>query len=477
MQTIKSLIDGQWCEATENIENINPSDLSDPVCRVANATAALARQAVEAAKRAQPAWAATGLQARAQMLKDISRGILARSQELAQTLAKEQGKTLPEARGEVQRAADIFDYFAGEVFRLGGELFQSVRSGVEVEISREPLGVVALITPWNFPIAIPAWKSAPALAFGNTVVLKPSEFTPATAFLFAQIIQDSGVPDGVFNLVLGTGAEIGQALLEHAAVSGVSFTGSSATGRKIAAAAIAGNKTLQMEMGGKNALVVLDDADLDIAVSCALDGAFYSTGQRCTASSRLIVTPGIYDRFVQQLSDKILALNVGHALDDNSQIGPVSNEPQLEKNLSYIEMARNEADSLIGGKRLQRPSEGYYLQPCLALDVDPRARIAREEVFGPFACVLRAQDYEHALAISNDTEYGLSSGICTQSLKYASHFRRNTQSGLAMVNMPTSGVDFHVPFGGRGASSYGSSEQGHHAREFFTCSKTSYIRP
>ncbi|NYT79709.1 aldehyde dehydrogenase family protein [Alcaligenaceae bacterium] len=476
MQTIKSLIDGQWCEATEHTENINPSDLSDPVCRVANASAGLARQAVEAAKRAQPGWAATGLQARAQILKDISRGILTRSHELAQILAKEQGKTLPEARGEVQRAADIFDYFAGEVYRLGGELFQSVRPGVEVEISREPLGVVALITPWNFPIAIPAWKSAPALAFGNAVVLKPSEFTPATAFLLAEIIKDAGVPDGVFNLVLGTGAEIGQTLLEHPSVSGVSFTGSSATGRKIAAAAIAGNKKLQMEMGGKNAMIVLDDADLDIAVFCALDGAFYSTGQRCTASSRLIVTPGIYERFSQQLSDKILALNIGHALDDKSQIGPVSNYPQLEKNLSYVELARKEAGSIIGGERLQRASEGYYLQPCLALDVDPQARIAREEVFGPLACILRARDYEQALAISNDTEYGLSSGICTQSLKYATHFRRNTQSGLAMVNMPTSGVDFHVPFGGRGASSYGSSEQGHYARDFFTCVKTSYIR-
>lgn len=476
MQTIKSLIDGQWCGGAEDSENINPSDLSDPVCQVANANAQQANQAIDAAKRAHPGWAAMGLHERAQILKRISNGILTRSQELAQTLAKEQGKTLIEARGEVQRAADIFDYFSGEVFRLGGEVFESVRPGVEVQISREPLGVVALITPWNFPIAIPAWKSAPALAYGNTVVLKPSEFTPATAFLLAQVIQAAGVPDGVFNLVLGTGADVGQALLEHPAVSAVSFTGSSATGRKIAAGAIASNKKLQMEMGGKNPMIVLDDADLNVAVSCAIDGAFYSTGQRCTASSRLIVTSGIYDQFIKKLSEKVIALNVGHALDDKSQIGPVSNGPQLEKNLSYIELARKEADQIIGGELLQRPSHGYYLQPCLALGVDPKARIAQEEVFGPVACVLRARDYEGALAIANDTDYGLSSGICTQSLKYATHFRRNSQSGLAMVNMPTSGVDFHVPFGGRGASSYGSSEQGHYAREFFTNLKTSYIR-
>ncbi|KCV61098.1 aldehyde dehydrogenase family protein [Bordetella bronchiseptica] len=477
MRTITSLIDGQWVAGCGDSENINPSDLSAPVCLVSQASAQQAAQAVEAARRAQPGWAATGLAARAQILKDIGRGIAANSQQLARTLASEQGKTLPEARGEVQRAADIFDYYAGEVFRLGGEMFPSVRPGVEVEISRDPLGVVALITPWNFPIAIPAWKTAPALACGNAVVLKPSEFTPATAVMLAEIIRAAGVPDGVFNLVLGTGADVGQVLTSHPAVSGVSFTGSSATGRKIAAAALAGHKKLQMEMGGKNPLVVLDDADLEIALACALDGAFHATGQRCTASSRLIVTPGIHDRFVQELAQRVMALNVGHALDEQSQIGPVSNGAQFDKDLSYIALARDEAQRVVGGEALQRAQRGYYLQPCLALDVGPDARIAREEVFGPLACVLRAQDYEHALAIANDTEYGLSAGICTQSLKHATHFRRHVQSGLAMVNMPTSGVDFHVPFGGRGASSYGNSEQGHYAREFFTSLKTSYIRP
>ncbi|AWP79660.1 aldehyde dehydrogenase family protein [Bordetella bronchiseptica] len=477
MRTITSLIDGQWAGGAGDSENINPSDLSAPVCLVAQASAQQAAQAVEAARRAQPGWAATGLAARAQILKDIGRGIVANSQQLAHTLASEQGKTLPEARGEVQRAADIFDYYAGEVFRLGGEMFPSIRAGVEVEISREPLGVVALITPWNFPIAIPAWKTAPALACGNAVVLKPSEFTPATAVMLAEIIRAAGVPDGVFNLVLGTGADVGQVLTGHPAVAGVSFTGSSATGRKIAASAVAGHKKLQMEMGGKNPLVVLDDADLEIALACALDGAFHATGQRCTASSRLIVTPGIHDRFVQELAQRVMALNVGHALDERSQIGPVSNGAQFDKDLSYIALARDEAQRVVGGAALQRAQRGYYLQPCLALDVSLDARIAREEVFGPLACVLRAQDYEHALAIANDTEYGLSAGICTQSLKHATHFRRHVQSGLAMVNMPTSGVDFHVPFGGRGASSYGSSEQGHYAREFFTSLKTSYIRP
>lgn len=476
MQTITSLIDGQWASEDGDMENVNPSDLSEPICQVANASAEQALLAIEAAHRAQPGWAKIGLQARAQILKEIGRGIVDNSDDLAHTLAKEQGKTLVEARGEVQRAADIFDYFSGEVFRLSGEIFQSVRPGVEIEISRDPLGVVSLITPWNFPIAIPAWKTAPALAFGNTVVLKPSEYTPATAHKLAQIIQKAGVPKGVFNLVLGTGANVGQVLTSHPAVAGVSFTGSSATGQKIALSAVSAHKKLQMEMGGKNPLIVLDDSDLDIAIACALDGAFYSTGQRCTASSRFIVTPGIYDHFVQRLADEMMALKVGHALDDKSQIGPVSNGPQFEKNLSYVALAHQEAEQVIGGEPLQLAHQGYYLQPCLALGVNPRARIAREEIFGPLACVLRAQDYEDALGIANDTEYGLSAGVCTQSLKYATHFRRNIQSGLAMVNMPTSGVDFHVPFGGRQASSYGNSEQGHYAREFFTTLKTSYIR-
>ena len=476
MQTLSSFINGEFANARADTININPSDLADPVCEVANASVEQAQDAIEAARRAQPAWAATGLNERARLLKEISRGISQRHDELAETLAKEQGKTFAEARGEVQRAADIFDYFAGEVFRLNGELFPSVRPGVEVEISRDPLGVVTLITPWNFPIAIPAWKTAPALAFGNTVVLKPSEFTPATAYKLAEIIRAAGVPDGVFNLVLGTGAALGETLISHPAVSGVSFTGSSATGRKIAAQAIAANKKLQMEMGGKNPLIVLDDADLDIAVSCALDGAFYATGQRCTASSRIIVTPGIYQRFVDKFQEAMLGLRVGHALDSATQVGPVANEPQLQKNLGYIALARQEAGTVIGGDVLKNKHEGYYLQPTLALDVGPDARVSTEEVFGPFACVLRADSYEEALSIANDTEYGLSAGICTQSLKYATHFRRHTHSGLAMVNMPTSGVDFHVPFGGRGASSYGESEQGHYARHFFTALKTSYIR-
>jgi len=475
MQRLQSFIDGDWRAGVEGEVNINPSDLKDPVGQVMNASREQLAEAVQAAKLAQPAWSAAGLKQRAGWLEDISRGILARIDTIAYTLAKEQGKTLGEAEGEVQRAADIFSYYAGEVYRLQGEIYSSVRPGVSVEIVREPLGVVGLITPWNFPIAIPAWKTAPALAYGNTVVLKPSEFTPATSVLLAEIIEAAGVPAGVFNLVLGTGAEIGQGLIDHPDIAGISFTGSSATGFAIAKS-VAGTKKLQMEMGGKNALIVLDDADLDIAVSCALDGAFYSTGQRCTASSRLVVTPGIYDDFVAQLSQRMLSLKVGHALDKTSEVGPVSNAPQLEKNQKYIELARQEAGGLIGGDILESATQGYYLQPCLAVDVAPDARIAREEVFGPFACVLRADHYEHALALANDTVYGLSSGICTQSLHYASHFRAHTKSGLAMVNMPTSGVDFHVPFGGRGLSGYGGSEQGSYAREFYTSVKTSYIR-
>ncbi|HJT12848.1 MAG TPA: aldehyde dehydrogenase family protein, partial [Dongiaceae bacterium] len=429
------------------------------------------------AKAAFPAWSRTTPQERYDILKKASDEVLARKEELGRILSREEGKILAEGIGEAARAGQILAFFAGECLRLGGETIPSVRPGVGVEMTREPIGVVALITPWNFPIAIPAWKIAPALACGNTVVIKPAEIVPHSVWALVDILQRAGLPRGMLNLVMGKGSVAGQAMLENPDVAALSFTGSVATGRKLAAACVAANpmKKFQLEMGGKNPLVVLDDADVDVAVASALNGAFFSTGQRCTASSRLIVTDKIHNRFVDALTEKMKALVVDDALKTGSQIGPVVDQSQMDQDERYLEIGRKEGAKLHwGGERLNRGTPGFYLQPALFTEANNSMRIAREEIFGPVASVIRAKDYDEALAIANDTEFGLSAGICTTSLKHASHFRRNSEAGMVMVNLPTAGVDYHVPFGGRKASSYGPREQGAYAREFYTTVKTSY---
>jgi aldehyde dehydrogenase (NAD+) len=345
-----------------------------------------------------------------------------------------------------------------------------------VEVTREPLGVIGMITPWNFPIAIPAWKIAPALAYGNTVVIKPAEAVPGCATELVKILEESGLPAGVVNLVLGPGRVIGEALVTSSDIDAISFTGSEATGRAIAAKCVASGKKVQLEMGGKNPLVVVDDADLDVAVDAALDGSFFSTGQRCTASSRLIVTSKIHDQFVEALQRKASALVVGHALDKSTQIGPVVDDRQLQQNLNYLKIAGEEGGQVLGGDLVERPTKGYFMRPALVIGTDNTMRINREEVFGPVASVITVAGYEEALAVANDTPYGLAAGICTTSLKYSSHFKRHAEAGMVMVNAPTAGVDYHVPFGGRKRSSYGPREQGSYAREFYTVVKTAYVR-
>ena len=471
-------IAGEWTAGPARIPNRNPSNLDDVIGEYAQADAEQAKTAIAAAARAFPAWAAGSIQERANSLDKIGTEILARKDELGRLLSREEGKTLPEGIGEVARAGQIFRFFAGEVVRMAGEKLASVRPGVEVEITREPIGVVGVITPWNFPIAIPAWKIAPALACGNTVVFKPADFVPGCAWALADIIVRSGIPPGVFNLVMGRGSLVGETMVTHPALAAISFTGSVATGRGIAAKAVARMAKLQLEMGGKNPLIVLDDADLPTAVNVAVQGAYYSTGQRCTASSRLIVTEGIHDRFVAAIAEKIKALKVDDALAPGTDIGPVVDQSQLDQDLSYLDIGRREGARLVlGGERLKRPHEGYYLAPALFADASNAMRISREEIFGPVASVIRARDYEEALTLANDTDYGLSAGIVTTSLKHASHFKRHAQAGMVMVNLPTAGVDYHVPFGGRKASSYGPREQGRYAAEFFTIVKTAYIAP
>lgn len=472
----KNYIDGQWVDAKTTIPNINPSNTDEIIDQYAQAGQAEAEQAVDAATRAFAGWRFSNPQLRHDCLKAIGDGIMARKEEIGQVLAREEGKILREALGETERAARIFYFFAGEALRLAGELLPSVRPGVSVELTREPVGPVGLITPWNFPIAIPAWKIAPALCYGNTVVTKPAELVPGSAWLLTEIIAGSGLPDGVFNLVMGPGRVVGQSLLDAPGIRAISFTGSTGTGARVAEASVRMGRKFQLEMGGKNPLVVLDDADIEVATNAALDGAFFSTGQRCTASSRLIVTEGIHNRFVEVLTEKTRAMKVGPALDPSSDMGPVVDQTQLDQDLSFIEDARRDGANLrAGGNLVSCATPGFFLEPTLFTDTDPAMRINREEVFGPVATVMRARDYDHALALANDTEFGLTAGICTTSLKHAQHFKAHAQAGMVMVNLPTAGVDYHVPFGGTKGSSFGPREQGRYAAEFFTTVKTSYV--
>ena len=474
----RNFIGGDWVAGAETARNINPSDLSDVIGEYARADRTQADAAIGAARAAFPAWSMSSVQDRANLLDAVGNTILARKDELGRLLSREEGKTLPEGIGEVVRAGQIFKFFGGEALRLAGEKIQSIRPGVEIEVTREPLGVIGIITPWNFPVAIPAWKIAPALCYGNCVVFKPAELVPGSAWALSEIIIKAGIPAGVFNLVMGRGSIVGETIINDRRVDAISFTGSVATGRAIAAKAIARMAKLQLEMGGKNPLVVLDDADLAVAVNCAVNGAFFSTGQRCTASSRLIVGANIHDRFVAALGERLGSLKVDDALTPGTDIGPVVDETQLKQNLDYIGIGQREGAKLAyGGEMLKRAKQGHYLAPALLTEATNAMRTSREEIFGPVASVIRVKDYDEALAVANDTDFGLSAGIVTTSLKHASHFKRQSQAGMIMVNLPTAGVDYHVPFGGRKGSSYGPREQGRYAREFFTVVKTAYTLP
>ncbi|MFS8975336.1 aldehyde dehydrogenase family protein [Cupriavidus necator] len=476
----RNFIGGEWVGGAGGDvvrRNENPSDVSDIVGVYAQADAAQARMALRAAREAQPAWAAGGIQARAAALDAVGSELLARQRELGTLLSREEGKTLAEGIAEVARAGHIFKYFAGEALRVRGDRLESVRPGVEVDVVREPLGVVGIITPWNFPMAIPAWKIAPALAYGNSVVFKPADLVPGSAWALAEIISRSGMPAGVFNLVMGRGSVVGEVLATSDEVNGISFTGSVSTGKRLLSQATQQLTRLQLEMGGKNPLVILEDANLDIAVECAVQGAYFSTGQRCTASSRFIVEKGIYSEFAARLVAAMKTLRVGHALHPDTQIGPVADAAQLQTDLEYVETGKAEGATLAcGGELLRRETEGFFLSPALFTDASAQMRIAREEIFGPVACAIVADDFDHAMSLANDSPYGLSAGICTSSLQKASYFRRHMKSGMVMVNVPTAGVDYHVPFGGTKGSSYGSREQGAHAIEFYTTIKTAYTR-
>ena len=470
-------VGGAWLTGPNGVENVNPSDLSDVVGHYAQASAGDVDTAVDAARDGSEAWGRAGLERRATALDAIGRELMGRAAELGELLSREEGKPRAEGVGEVYRAGQFFTYYAGEVLRLQGDKADSVRPDIEVDVSREPMGVVAVISPWNFPTATAAWKIAPALAFGNAVIWKPANLTPASAWALTEIIARQDLPPGAFNLLMGSGSAVGQTLVEAAGVDAVTFTGSLEVGRGVATAAARNLTKVQLEMGSKNALVVMDDADLEVAVACAVAGGYSGTGQKCTASSRLVVHRAVHDAFVEKLVAALSTMKVGHALEDGVTMGPVVSEAQLASNLGWLDTARGEGCEIAcGGERVDRATQGYFMSPALLTGSTNAMRVNRDEIFGPIAAVIPVDDYDEALVITNDTEYGLTAGIVTRSLARATHFRRNARTGCVMVNLPTAGTDYHVPFGGRKSSSYGPREQGRYAAEFYTQVKTAYIR-
>jgi len=475
-EVVGNFVAGAWRGSEAAIENRNPSDTNDLVGRYAQATPDDLDAALSAARAAQAEWAASGPQTRHDVLMAIGQALMDRSAELGRVLSREEGKPLAEGKGEVFRAGQFFTYFAAEALRQVGDWVESVRPGIEIDVRREPVGTVAIVSPWNFPVATPAWKIAPALAFGNAVIWKPANLTPASAVALTEIIAAQQLPKGLFNLVIGAGSTIGQQLVESPLVDAISFTGSVDVGRGVAAAAVTNMTKVQLEMGSKNPLVVMDDADLDLAVSVAVNAAFGGTGQKCTAASRLIVHEAVHDAFVEKLVAATKALVVGHALEDGTQIGPVASEAQLSADLGYIEAGKAEgAELLCGGERLERATPGWFMAPAVFARTTPEMRVNREEMFAPVTCVQKVASYDEALAVANGTPFGLTAGIMTKSLARAAHFKRHSRSGCVMVNLPTAGTDYHVPFGGRGASSFGPREQGQYAVEFYTAVKTSYV--
>ncbi|NOH71307.1 aldehyde dehydrogenase family protein [Vibrio pectenicida] len=471
-------IQGEWQAGESTVSNINPSDISENLGEFSQASEWQVQQAIQAAKQAQPTWEKTPIEHKQSILQAIGDELITRCDELGEILSREEGKPFVEGRGEIYRAGQFFQYFAAEVLRQIGDSALSVRPGVSVEVTREPLGVVAIISPWNFPTATAAWKIAPALAFGNSVVWKPANLTPASAVALTEIIHRQGMPAGTFNLVLGTGSEVGNALIHSSDVNGVSFTGSVDTGRKVAAATAPNFVRCQLEMGSKNALVIADDADIQIAVEATIAGSFSGAGQKCTASSRIVVMNDIHDTFVEALIKRMSEIKVGHALEEGIFMGPVVDGEQLAANLSWVEKARQSgAELAFGGERLALKHQGYYMSPTLFINTENAWEVNQEEVFAPMASVIRVKDLEEAIQVTNDTRFGLTGGIITQSLRTSAIFKQQAQTGCVMVNLPTAGTDYHVPFGGRKESSFGPREQGQYAKEFYTVVKTAYQRP
>lgn len=471
-------IAGRWIETDNYSINTSPSDATDIVGYYARAQTVHVEEAIAAAAAAKRTWGATSPVQRAGVMHDIAQAIRLRTDELARVLSREEGKTLREAVGEVGRAAATFEYFGSALLQTQGQLYGSARDHVSIHTRLRPVGVVAVITPWNFPVAVPAWKIAPALAYGNSVVFKPAEMVSGSAWLLADIISRAGLPTGAFNLVMGRGSVVGGVIAGHPEIQAITFTGSTQVGKQLLNDTHQrSNARVQTEMGGKNGVIVLGDADLDIAIDSVVDSAFASTGQRCTATSRIIVTRDIAAEFTERLAKRVEQLVVGHALDERSQIGPVAHEEQLRSDLAYIELGSSEGAELIcGGERLDLETPGLFLQPALFAGGSSSMRLNQEEIFGPVACVIESEDLDEAIAVLNDTPYGLSAGIMTSSLASSEEFQRRVEAGMISVNASPAISEPHVPFGGVKDSGHGPREQGMAAQHFFTEQTTHFVR-
>lgn len=464
------LIGGSWTAGAASTLNENPSDLDAPLGEYAMASRAQTDDAIAAAATAAPSWGRTSPAERAAVLDGVSTRLLARKEELGAQLAREEGKTLAEGIGEVIRSAQTFSYYAHHLFTPQGEVLSSRRPGTTIHTRRKPIGVVGVITPWNFPLAVPSWKIAPALAAGNAIVFKPAEAVPASAWSLAEIIVEAGAPDGVINLVTGRGSVVGERFATHEAIGAISFTGSTRVGRHLLATAHANDaRRVQAEMGGKNPLLIAADADLDLAVRVAVDACFGSTGQRCTASSRLIVAREVHDEFIGRLARAMGQIRVGHALDPATTMGPVAHAAQRDTDLAAIALGVAEGAELVaGGAELERDTRGYFLEPTLFAGGRSDMRLNQEEIFGPVACVIEADSLDHMIDIANDVPYGLSAGIVTSSLAASERFQAEIRAGLVSVNASPAISELQAPFGGVGASSYGPREQGARAFDFYT---------
>jgi alpha-ketoglutaric semialdehyde dehydrogenase len=478
-QLCKNFINGEWVESksTKIFERRNPANHDEVVARIPLSTREEMKQAIAAAKAAFPAWRDTPAPGRGKILFQVVRIMEEQKEELARMLTREEGKVLKDALGEVQRAINIAEFMAGEARRINGETFPSEIAKTFTYTIRQPLGVVGAITPWNFPVAIPIWKIAPALVYGNTVVLKPAELTPLCALRIAEIFAQAGLPAGVLNVVLGAGEDVGDELVQNPLVHGLSFTGSTSIGCKIYAAGAEGQKKVQCEMGGKNPVVVLADADLKMATESVVGGAFASTGQRCTASSRVVVEEKIADQFVTMLLERTKTFAVGDGLEAGMEMGPSVDETQMNTVLKYIEIGKKEGTLLCGGARMtgSKHEKGWFVAPTIFDKVDSSSKIAQEEIFGPVLSVIRVKDFDEALEVANSVRYGLSSSIYSTDSNKIFEFIDKIETGMTHVNSPTVGGEAHVPFGGTKQSSIGPHEVGHGAMDFYTDTKVVYL--
>jgi aldehyde dehydrogenase (NAD+) len=477
-----NLIGGQWRGATGGATTLdrNPARTEEVVATFPSAGRDDAAQAAEAAAKAFPGWAATPMPKRGDILRKAADLLEQRLDTVAEALTREEGKTLAESKGEVARGVSLLRYYSGEAMQPTGEVYPSAAPGTFLYAERVPLGPVALITPWNFPIAIPTWKIAPALAFGNTVVFKPAEITPLTAWHIADVLDKAGLPAGVLNLVVGRGSQIGPALVESPHIKAVSFTGSNEVGSRLAAQCAERGIKFQLELGGKNPVIVLNDADLDKAVELTIQGAMLSTGQKCTATSRVIVHRDVLAGFRERVAARAAALKVGDGMKSDTYMGPLVSADAEKTVLEYIEIGKTEGAKLIaGGGKLKGGDYdgGYFVSPTVFDGVRRDMRIAQEEIFGPVVGLIEARDFDDAVALANDTRFGLSASVVTRDLGLALRFVREIQAGIVHVNSQTAGAEPQVPFGGFKGSSSGTREQGKAAREFFTQIKTVYLDP